>query len=287
MPPIPFDTPLIPQFAHSFNRKHVVVAEQSALASKKLRENEVNEVLLGAYNRESINASPFIQDFFSYERRVGHGKTLEQIVDARCGQWLFMYAVLQTLPMTVVDARDLLYTEGVEYFLCIAPRGGRPWMKEDQSNSRAWYNVSSGGGMVSLPADLIDHSVEGIYRRSHCWTVANQWNGSAPEAPAVQRVESLQPRSQPAGLAPNHSPAQSPYASPHGSPMMNPITSHHSVPQGLSKQGSSVSLGLEALGGPPTQRSARPQSHYNPNITFDAILAGGGEAKGRGKKGKK
>lgn len=292
MPPIPFDTPLIPQFSHSFNRNHVVISDQSAFQAKRLSQNEVNEVLLGSYNRESINASPFIQDFFNYERRLGDGKTLEQIVDARCGQWLFMYAVLQALPMTVVDARDLQYTEGVEYFLCVPPRGGRPWMKEDQSTSRAWYNVASGGGIVSMPADQIDHGVEGVYRRSHCWTVATEWVNALPESalPALKSVDTmgLQPPPPLGTNSPYLSPQQSPYASPQLSPVFRPLTpsssgDHHS----LGKVRSSVNLGLEAINAPPPKHTQRPVSSYNPNITFDAILGGAPELQGKGKKGKK
>ncbi|OQV10793.1 hypothetical protein CLAIMM_14735 [Cladophialophora immunda] len=294
IPPLPFDTPLIPQFSNSFNRRHVVISDKSAAQSKKLRENEINEVLLGAYNRESIVASTFIQDFFGYERQLGRGKTLDQVVDARCGQWLFMYAVLQALPMTVVDARDLKHTGGVEYFLCVAPRGGRPWMKEDQSTSRAWYNVASGGGYVSLPADLIDHSVEGIYRRSHCWTAATRWLEDSPregtmEIPKRVDGDGLQPRPASA-YSPYASPAQSPYVSPIHSPLLRPTSPSGSGEfRNISRDRSSVNLGLEAMDAPPSYRgNSRPPSTLNPNITFDAILGPSDEpAKGKGKKGKK
>ncbi|EXJ87177.1 hypothetical protein A1O3_04136 [Capronia epimyces CBS 606.96] len=290
VPPIPFDTPLIPQFSHSFNRRHVeIVSDQPALQSKKLKENEVNEVLLGSYNRESIAASPWIQDFFNYERRLGNGKTLEQIVDARCGQWLFMYAVLQALPMTVVDARDLKHTEGVEYFLCVGPRGGRPWMKEDQSVSRAWYNVASGGGVVSLPADLIDHSVEGIYRRSHCWTEATKWAQSPLNGVVFQTdAPTFQPMNH-TGLQKDYlSPGQqSPYASPLSSPLMRPISPAMSSDIHSSRDRSSVNLGLEALDAPPPQQKSRPTSTLNPNVTFDAILGTTDRPKTKTKKGKK
>ncbi|EHY57180.1 hypothetical protein HRR80_003405 [Exophiala dermatitidis] len=288
VPPIPFDTPLIPQFSQSFNRDHVVVSDQSALHSRKLKENEVNEVLLGSYNRESIAASPWIQDFFTYERRLGSGKTLEQIVDARCGQWLFMYAILQALPMTVVDARDLKHTEGVEYFLCVGPRGGRPWMREDQSTSRAWYNVASGGGVVSLPADLIDHSVEGIYRRSHCWTEATKWTQASVDGalgPVPAETVGLQLPSPAAARTGYRSPRQqSPYASPLASPLLRPHSPNdiHS-----SRDRSSVNLGLEALEEPPPRQTSRPTSVFNPNITFDAILGTNDEPQTKAKKGKK
>lgn len=281
MPPIPFDTPLLPQFSNSFNRDHVVGPAAATLQSKKLRENEVNEVLLGSYNRESINASTWIQDFFNYERRSGAGKTLDQIIDARCGQWLFFYAVLQALPMTVVDARDLQHTQGVEYFLCVAPRGGRPWMKEDKSTSRAWYNVASGGGVVSLPADLIDHSVEGIYRRSHCWMVATKWA-------ELLRDHMPQPQSLPDGSYLSAPPSRD----SSNSPLMKPLSpaSSNELRSVNSRERSSVNLGLEAMKAPPPQVQTRPRSNpnYNPNLTFDSILGGGGEeSKTTGKKGKK
>lgn len=293
IPPVPFDTPLIPQFSNSFNRRHVVISDKSAFQTKRLKENEINEVLLGSYNRESIPASTFIQDFFNYERRLGQGKTLEQIVDARCGQWLFMYAVLQALPMTVVDARDLQHTDGVEYFLCVAPRGGRPWIKEDQSTSRAWYNVASGGGIVSLPADLIDHSVEGIYRRSHCWTAATKWaQGTEDEIfGTAQRNDTS------ALQLPNVTGANSPYLSPQQSPYVSPVHPPHGGPvspsgsngmRSVSRDRVSVNLGLEVTDAPPPQRTSRPSSMLNPEITFDSILGTTEESgKTKGKKGKK
>lgn len=293
MPPIPFDTPLVPQFAHSFNRTHVVVSDHTAMQSKKLSSSEVNEVLLGSYNRDNINASAFIQDFFNHERRLGQGKTLDQIVDARCGQWLFMYAVLQSLPMTVVDARDLNFTELVEYFLCVGPRGGKPWMREDHSTSRAWYNVSSGGGIVNLPADQIDHSVEGIYRRSHCWTVANKWVGAtkSPALPPLQSAESLPSphlsgaNSNPPYLASHHSP----YSSPQLSPRFLPASTSLEAPAlpSLAKIRSHLELGLEAVSEPPPQATLKPAASFNPNITFDDILGGTTESNSKGKKSKK
>lgn len=178
-PPIPFDLPLFPRFSTSFYRGHV--KSPSKEKARRLRDNKVNELLLGSYNRESMKATPFLEDFLKFERRCGQNSTVDEIADIRCGQWLFVYAVLQSLPMVIVDAREIQFSERVEYFLCVPPRGGRPWMKEDTSQSRSWFNVSSGGGVVSMPADVIDHSVEGIYRRSHCWTVAAKW-AAVPDA---------------------------------------------------------------------------------------------------------
>ncbi len=281
-PPIPFDVPVIPGFKNSFNRTHVLASKY--IGGKKLKETEVNEILLGSYNRENISSNPWIQDFFAYERKLGTGKTMDELMDFRCGQWLFMYAILQSLPMTVVDARDIQFSEGVEYFLCISPRGGRPWMKEDTSQSRAWYNVASGGGVVSLPADLIDHSVEGIYRRSHCWNAATKWSQDNPGAVPLEDVPPM-PGLQPpfmSGGSPHLSPVPSPRGSPAGSPLLRPISANSGRLSRISDR-SSVNLGWEAMAAPPER--ARPVSTYNPNITFDAIL--GTQDQGKGKKGKK
>jgi hypothetical protein len=281
LPPIPFDVPLVPSFSGSFNRKHVMIPTNSATSSKKMKDNEVNEVLLGSYNRPSMKATPWLQDFLSYERKTGHSKTMDEIVDMRCGQWLLMYAILQSLPNLVVDARELKYTENVEYFLCIAPRGGRPWMKDDNGQSRSWYNVASGGGLVSLPSDVIDHSVEGIYRRSHCWSVATQW---AQDIGAISPTEPQVDFLPPPPLYPSDSPRLSPYLSPNSRPGSPAISESGR----LSRNGdrNSVHLGLQAVA-PPEGRLSRPVSIYNPNTTFDTILGTiGTEAPGK-KKGKK
>ncbi|ETN43063.1 uncharacterized protein HMPREF1541_02221 [Cyphellophora europaea CBS 101466] len=285
IPPIPFDVPTIPGFKSSFNRVHALTSK-SAGSLKRLKDNEVNEILLGSYNREHISTNVFIQDFFSYERKLNQGKTMDEIVDNRCGQWLFMYAVLQSLPIMVVDARDVQYRDGVEYFLCMAPRGGRPWMKEDTSQSRSWYNVSSGGGVVSLPADLIDHSVEGIYRRSHCWDIATKWAKDLGITPADDTNSILSGLGPPPSMSATHGgpSSMSNQSSPTGSPLLRPSSGTDGGRLSTLSSRSSVNIGLEAVPQPPERQ--RPTSVFNPNITFDQILSGppADEKKKKGKK---
>ena len=280
-PPIPFDVPLIPSLSASFNRTHVQTAHVLASnanmkeRSKRLKDNEVNEILLGSYNRDNIKATPWLEDFLRFERRSGHAKSIDEIADLRCGQWLLLYAILQALPMCVVDARDLRFTEGVEYLLCMPPRGGRPWMKEDTSQSRNWYNVASGGGVVSLPGDMIDHSVEGIYRRSHCWTIAAEWaQTSDAMSPTTQMAlgAPLVPPPIVGGGSPRQSPHGSPHLSPHLSPAVRPVSPALSE-SGLRKNAnrSSLAIGLQEAA-PPFQQTSRPVSINNPDMTFDSIL---------------
>ncbi|RMZ81786.1 hypothetical protein DV738_g2047, partial [Chaetothyriales sp. CBS 135597] len=302
-PAIPFDVPIIPAFANSFNRAHVVdlSSRPYAASSLKLKHSDVSAILLGSCNRDQIQASAFIQEFINYERKLGSGKTLDELIDNRCGQWLFMYAVLQSLPMTAVDARDVKFTEGVETFLCIGPRGGRPWMKEDTSQSRSWYNVASGGGHISLPADLIDHSVEGIYRRSHCWQVATKWvpqgaialvenddnrPPTPPEfGPTAPTVGFLRPS--PITTGSYRASSANFSRSPSGSPLLRPQSARSDGPRGrsITPSRSFVDLGLEAAVGPPPAQASRPVSVLNPDITFDTILAQSGlQEQGKSKK---
>jgi hypothetical protein len=289
-PPIPFDTPLFPGLSTSFQGGHVADPNKDVKdRARRLRDNEVNELLLGSYNRESIKATPFLEDFLRLERRSGHGSNVHEIVDTRCGQWIFMYAVLQSLPMLVVDARDIQFAQGVEYFLCIPPRGGRPWMKEDTSQSRSWYNVASGGGLVSLPAEMIDHSVEGIYRRSHCWTVAAKWASASDAMSPATQVSLGAALPPPPVVGGPRVPVQ---MNPSPSPALKPVRSVNEPPSSAvenRRTSRSFSFGLEALPLPPGvapdgSRSARPISVHDPSKTFDSILAGVAPTAKKGKK---
>lgn len=272
MPPIPFDTPLIPSFDQSFKGGDMIASKKGGL---KLKANEINSLLLGSYNREFIKPSPFVQEFMAYERKLAVGATLDDVVDNRCGQWLFLYAVIQALPMTAVDARDVQYKDGCQHFLFAAPRGGRPWMKEDTTSSRSWYNVKSAGQTISLSTDVLDHQPEGIYRRSHCWLIASQWLQSAGKLPYSERtdetlVEPVSPSQYqpplplPVSLTPRHSPAPSPVIRP-----MTPSDGERSfLPKSSSR--TNLQVDLEEVKAP--TKAPRPASQYNPTITFDSIL---------------
>ncbi|MCJ1308905.1 hypothetical protein MMC25_002560 [Agyrium rufum] len=175
-PPIPFDVPMIPDLS-TIRRGYGDLAEKqkSKERNRKLKDNEVNELLLNAVHGASVKATPFIEAFFAYERAQAHGKSIDDITDIRIGQWIFMYAVIQSLPLVVVDAPGLRFIDGVEYFLCEVPKGSTPWIKDDRGRNKAWYGVAGGSGVVNLPAHVVDHGVEGIFRRSHCWKAAEEW----------------------------------------------------------------------------------------------------------------
>lgn len=263
LPPIPFDVPILPK-----------ILEKKDMG-KKLKKGDVTHIIPKSYNPDtnSIKA-PILLAFREFDHDSACGLTIQQVGDLRCGQWLFIYAVIQTLPWLVVDAPALEYTQGVEYFLCVAPRSGVPWAREDPMLNRNWYGVAGSEKIVALPSDLLTHGVEGTYRRSHCWTRAEQWtaNSSLLKAAAAETL-------------------QAPLPPPPGAPILGAQRSRASSPDSLlaaerRKRQSVVDLGLEALPLPQgvqpdlpdsPARSRPASSHGDPNITFDAILGSMGQ----------
>ena len=273
-PPVPFDTPLIPSLSttrRDFDSLHP--NKQRKESMKSLRDDEINQALMQSYNRESIKATPFLQAFMSFERRSAHGKSINEIADLRVGQWIFMYAVLQSLPLVIIDAPGVRWTKGVEYFLCEVPKGAAPWITEGRNHGKSWYSIAGGTGVISLPADVVEHGVEGVYRRSHCWEMAQKWAGDAP-GPAFlgSPIQQGYEYDDPGDLEP---PPQLLPGSGPGSRSSSP---------GVRSNRGSISLGLETLPLPagvvPAQ--ARPISQHDPMKSFDQIL-GTSERKGRKK----
>ncbi|KAI9668644.1 MAG: hypothetical protein M1831_001083 [Alyxoria varia] len=184
-PPVPYDAPLIPSIVHS--KSYTGDEKKDAkLSMKKLKEDDVQRILDGASNKDTLqergSKSPFLSTMRHFERQKGKGCNITEIADRRAGIWIFLYAVMQALPMLVVDAPGVRFSDGVEYFLCEPPRSGVPWASGDPNvghgrTARSWYGIMGSQGVVSLPSDLIEHGVEGIYRRSHCWLRAAEWSG--------------------------------------------------------------------------------------------------------------
>ena len=177
LPPIPFDLPLLPDLSTTRREfEGLPIKRQAKERSKKLKDDEINMALMQSYNRESIKVTPFVEAFMAFERTSAHGRSMQDMLDLRVGQWIFLYVVLQSLPLLVVDAPGLKWTQGVEYFLCEVPRGAAPWVSEETRHKVGYYRVPD-GSIVGLPLDLVDYGVEGIYRRSHCWQAADRWMG--------------------------------------------------------------------------------------------------------------
>ncbi|KAJ5091391.1 hypothetical protein NUU61_006261 [Penicillium alfredii] len=289
LPPIPFDVPQLPSL-QPLHRKPLDAKKETKQRTKRLKNSDINAVLMGSYTRESMRPTAFIESFMQFERRCASGKSVEDITDLRCGQWIFLYAVIQALPMLVVDVPDVHYTDAVEYFLCIAPRGGAPWIHNDTKTARSWFGVAGGAGVVSLPSDVVINGVEGIYRRSHCWQVAEQWAeaGALIEPPPVEDAfeedessisSPYQAQQSSAGSSSDPQPQPTPMMVPGGGltppPPAIPRTRSPGAPQ-RAEHRHSIYPGLEALPLPagiaPIEPPARPISRFNPNMSFDDIL---------------
>ncbi|KAF3481170.1 uncharacterized protein GIQ15_03929 [Arthroderma uncinatum] len=248
-PPIPFDIPLLPSI-HSIRRK-LDPKQESKERSKRLSTGEVNEILVSCYNHTSMKPTPFLENFMNYERRVGHGKSADELADMRCGQWLFMYAVIQSLPMLVVDAPDLRCTHGVEYFLCIPPRGGSPWCASDPKSGP----VSGPGTPNAYPTPT---QAQNFY--------------PFPYPPPLSSTGSSSDRQPTPLLTPGD-------VTPPNIPMLHLQPPNSAFARGAGNPGnrSSIYMGLEALplpaGVAPIDPSGRTVSH-NPNASFDHILQG-------------
>jgi hypothetical protein len=261
-PPIPFDLPLYPAPKDSTGD-----AKKDAKArSKKLHKDDLIKLFKDSHNIDAEQATPFLEAFRHFEYKSASGANMDDLWDLRSGQWLFLYAVIQSLPMLVVDAPGARFTQGVEYFLCEIPRSGVPWGREDTARARTWFGVGGGGQVVSLPTDIVEHGVEGIFRRSHCWKRAQQWAANDTLLNAAMQelnvnASSLPPP--PGFLDPSAATARS----------------RDSSPRGDSRRQSVMNMGLEALPlppgiAPPAAHSPqmRPASSSDPSKTFDAIL---------------
>ncbi|KAI1375514.1 hypothetical protein F4677DRAFT_421479 [Hypoxylon crocopeplum] len=255
LPPIPFDLPKLPDMTSVQENYHELSHKEQARLDKNLQEYQMLLILNKAYDFETFKLRiPFLEEFKEFEHKEAKGKTAAEMADQRIGYWLFLYVVIQSLPMLVVDAPGLQFTEGVEYFLCQPPKGSPPWMEDAPSVRKKWYEVAGGGGLVELSADAVEFGIEGIYHRSHCWLAAKRWelgDNGAPPAPQ----ESLSPLQAPQSVFADMDPAvstsptfinrsESPQSGPPGVALRQRTGSPGSRQQAYR---SSIALGLEPI----------------------------------------
>ena len=127
-PPVPYDIPQLPSLA-SLRRGFDALPEkkQAKERARRLADDDINAALMQSYNRDSVKVTPFLEAFMAYERACAHGRSAQDLEVFRLGQWIFLYVVLQSLPLVIIDAPGLRWTQGVEYFLCQVPRRSAPW----------------------------------------------------------------------------------------------------------------------------------------------------------------
>lgn len=183
LPPVPFDTPKLPTMATIHETYPEMAPKDQVRFDKNVQPYELQLVLLKSHNvdAERPEESPFLAAFEAFElREAKRGKSEAELSEMRIGHWLFLYVVLQSMPMLVIDAPGLRHTEGVEYFLCEPPQGRAPWVEDAGEVRKAWFQTAGGAGpLVELSADVLLYSVEATYHRSHCWLAAKIWSSEA------------------------------------------------------------------------------------------------------------
>lgn len=274
LPPIPYDVPKIPTMTAIREDYNHLTAKKQAQFDKGLASHELLLILIKSHNIDTDSLRlPFLAAFKDFELKEAKSVHPNDLADQRIGYWLFLYVVIQSLPMLTVDAPGLHFTDGVEYFLCEPPQGNLPWMEDAGEVRKMWYQTA-GQGIVELSADVVMFSIEATYMRSHCWLAAKEWEALASQAggsagtasPAHAQIGGSQV---PTGLEPLQPPRavfqdMDPYASPsphgsggpgsaQGSPQLMPIRQRNGSPGGrpsaMAEQlhRSSIVMGLEPL----------------------------------------
>jgi hypothetical protein len=260
-PPVPFDCFIVPTLRQSRSQGGWGDAKKEAKAmAKKLKDDDIAEIMTASHNTD-VPPSAFLNSFREFERREARSCTIKELMEVRMGQWLFMYAALQVLPMVAIDGPQLQHTAGVEYFLCEPPSSGVPWAREDGSRNVSLSGVSRAGDIAQLPADLLGHGIEGIYFQSHCWQVAKKWSAGNPILTSALR---LQHQSNVLTAKPASVVGAQAQSSRSGSPAISIQTRKATglglgVPSDLPKSSEGTQW-------------RRPVSVYDPNLTFDVIL---------------
>lgn len=265
-PPIPYDLPMFPSLRQTRSDGWGDSKKELKAMSRKLKDDDIAEIMTASHNTD-VPPCSFLNSFREVERKAAKHCTIKELAEIRMGQWLFVYAVLQALPLVTVDGPQLQHTTGVDYFLCESPRFGVPWAREDALLDASRTGMARAGGIVCLPADLFHHGAEGIYFRSHCWQAAKRWSAgdaAIPFALHFQHHLDIQPFELPTAIGARVS------------------SSRSSGPAGQVQSRNPVGLGVDCLGD--KSRAARRVSAYDPNLTFDSIL--GGTASGADKQKK-
>lgn len=311
-PPVPFDVPLLPSRA-AIDASYMTLSpkDKHKADQTRLKDYESLLCLAKAHNQDVDSAktqNPFVKSFVEMEAKLAKSCTAPEIAEQRIGHWLFLYAVLQSLPMLVVDAPRLMFTEGVEYFLCQPPKGGAPWAEEGQGVKRAWYGVAGGQGMVSLPSDIVEYGIEAVYGRSHCWQKAEIWLEQLNGPEAIPEGAPESPLTPPPGFGgsiarPESSGSDRSNMSNNDAGSLGSRRSTLSPGMNIRGNRSSVALGLEQLPLPSNFGDSRPRAQSRASSSgtgslatpataggmksFDDILGAIGSPKEDGKKKKK
>jgi hypothetical protein len=265
LPPIPFDVPKLPTMATVRETYTDMDAKAQARFDKHIQPHELQLIMVKSHNIDmDAVRTPFLTAFKEWELRAARGKTAPELIEQRIGYWIFLYVVIQSLPMLAIDAPGLRFTDGVEYFLCEPPQGNLPWVEDAGEVRKMWYQTA-GGTNVELSADVVMFSVEATYHRSHCWLAAKHWEEAAHAPPGSSGT--IPPPPLDDGMSPLEPPRSvfsdggDPVASPTSLGGTPPPTASGPGPRGRSPhlgahRPSSVIMGLEPVSFPPQALSS-------------------------------
>lgn len=177
LPPVPFDTPKVPTMKTVQPKYDEMKDKDKSKFDKNIKDYESQLIMHKSYNFDTDSvATSFLEQFKAFDMDLAKGKNSGELVDNRMGIWLFLYVVIQSLPLLIIDAPELQFTEGVEYFLCQPPMGNAPWVEDAGATRKAWYQIPGSSVQVELSPDVVMFSVEATFERSHCWASARQWD---------------------------------------------------------------------------------------------------------------
>lgn len=223
-----------------------------------------------------------------FEKKEAKGKTTRELQEQRIGHWIFLYCVIQVLPLLISDAPNLQFTDGVEYFLSATPPESLPWVA--RSTTSGQYQTIS-GHIGYAPVHQLKYGITSIYERSHCWERARVWL-SHDEAEDGGSGEGLSPLSPPPSfMAEGGLRGRRSVSGPEG--FLSVGEAERSGSRGRLSDRMSWALGLESMPRVDRKESAvsRPTSAAvrtppERDVTFDDILAGtdlGGDPRRRGR----
>lgn len=169
LPAIPYDLPLLPA-VNTVEPGYSRWSEEYRVKCdwRALEPHETILTLQKAYNQNALRTH-FTNMFTNFEKKEGKNKSAQDLADQRIGYWIFLYAVIQTLPIVVMDAPGVQSSSGVEYPLCTPVFGSMPWNEKEVN--RVMFAINNSNNIVEMPADVVNNGVEGTYRRSHCWNL--------------------------------------------------------------------------------------------------------------------
>ena len=292
LPPMPFDVPTIPTMATILATYDSLPQKDQQRFDKKIKDHELTLILEKSYDfhtHTTYAVNPFLAEFKDFERREARGKTSTELADNRIGFWLFLYVVIQSLPMLVIDAPGLLFTEEVEYFLCEPPMGSLPWA-EDAQVRKMWYEISGGQQIVELNADAVMFSVEATYHRSHCWMSGKIWEQALElpggiaqmqmQGPSAGPEQGFPPLEPPPGVYPDADGVHTAPSShsggapspPNASP---PIRPRNQSPARRTANRSSIAFGIEPIAFPDSFNLPPPGIPGGPMDRSSRVMSAG------------